>query len=48
MISNKRLSKKISTNDWKKSMSSLLEVYDCLSPSQRKEIKLLFNKNKNI
>jgi hypothetical protein len=40
----KVLSKVISSREQKKITNHLLEVYDYLSPRQRKEIKLLLSK----
>ena len=47
MINPQRLSRIITSREVIKAQSSLLEMYSSLSSSQRQEIKILLDKNKN-
>jgi hypothetical protein len=47
MIHQERLSRYITSREVVKAQSSLLDVYESMSISQRQEIKLLLIKNKN-
>lgn len=47
-ISAKRLSRIITTREWLKAQSNLLQFYECLTVEQRKEIKDMFIKNSKI
>jgi len=43
-MNSQRLSKLIATREQKRITNHLLEVYSCLTPSQRKTIKIMLNK----
>lgn len=45
-INPNRLSKLIMSRDWLKTQNNLLEIYECLTIEQRKELKEMFLKNK--
>lgn len=46
-ISNKRLSKIITSRECRSAQDYLLEFYNKLSPENRQEIKEMLNRNKN-
>lgn len=45
-ISNKRLSRIITSRECKSAQDYLIELYDRLSPENRQEIKEMLNRNK--